>query len=112
MLLACFTASQPAVLVPGTPHKMQAAPSDSGRRPAAELRHRPLIPVLVGFASGIAADNLWQPRFLLWALLGCLVLILTAWGSLRRMRPWGNWLLAVLLPLPVGGAWDALAYRE
>jgi len=75
-------------------------------------RHRPLIPVLVGLATGIAADEALAPPFALWMALGWTLILLALWAAVRRLRPWGNWLLALLLLVPVGGAYHHVRFRQ
>jgi competence protein ComEC len=86
-------------------------PETAGAQPPA-LRHRPLVPVLAGFALGIALDNALAPAPWLWAG-ACGALVLLAFLAVRlRMREWSHWLLALLLMIPFGGLDQALRFRQ
>ena len=91
---------------------MQGSSSDGTELREFVPRHRPLIPVLTGSALGIAIDGVLEPAFLVWVILGCAVLVLTLWGALRGLKPWGNWVLVAVLLVPIGGAWHCRRFRE
>ena len=74
--------------------------------------HRPLVPVLAGFIAGIWLDEAARPGFLLWSLVGCAALGAALLAVLRRIRPWANWSLALLLLVPAGGAWHLARARH
>ena len=83
--------------------------ADGPHRP---LRHRPLVPVLAGFAAGIALDDLMRPLHWFWPALAGVTVLLVVWGVRRGLRPWGNYLLAAILMATVGGAWHDLRCRQ
>ena len=74
-------------------------------------KHRPLIPVLVGFAGGIALDEAAEPLLLVWLILGCAALALALWGTLKGLKPWARWILAALILVPIGGAYHCQRFR-
>ena len=75
-------------------------------------RHRPLIPVLAGFAAGILADNAFGPPLLFWMALGGCLIAMVIWACRRDLESWGNWALAFILLIPVGGAYHQVRYRH
>lgn len=75
-------------------------------------RHRPLIPVVAGFAAGIALDQALQPARWGWFLSAPLAALLVWGGTRRGLKVWGNWALALLIVLPVGGLWHAERFRH
>ncbi|MHC4592672.1 MAG: ComEC/Rec2 family competence protein, partial [Planctomycetota bacterium] len=85
---------------------------DSRERRAVRPRHRPLIPVLVGVALGIALDRTLQPPVLLWLALALVVAAGSVWGIRRGLRAWGNWTLALLLLVPFAGVYHAARARH
>ena len=91
---------------------MQNYTTDSDSLDSEPPRHRPIIPVLAGFAAGIAADNSLRPPFLFWLGLGVCLIVITLWASRRDLKPWGNWTLAVILLIPIGGAYHQMRYRQ
>mgnify|MGYP006310456555 CR=1 FL=1 len=74
--------------------------------------HRPIIPVLAGFAAGIALDAALVPPFAFWMVLAVGLVACCLWGLRRALRPWGNWVLAVMLLVPLGGAYHLLRFRQ
>ena len=91
---------------------MQVPSADSARPPRDARRHRPLIPVLVGFACGIGLDGSVELSFVRWAALGCAALVVAMWAALRGRKSRLRWLAAALLLLPMGGAWHAFRFRH
>ena len=81
-------------------------------RPCRGHVHRPLTPVLIGFATGIALDGGIAPAFHVWCLFVCAALVAAVpaarWGLSRRV----NWLLAACVLIPMGGAWHCLRFRD
>jgi len=75
-------------------------------------RHRPIVPVLIGLACGIALDAALRPDAWVWFVLGCAAVLLSVWGVRRGLRPWGHWLLALLLLVPVGGICHVARFRR
>ncbi|MFO8006274.1 MAG: ComEC/Rec2 family competence protein, partial [Candidatus Brocadiia bacterium] len=86
------------------------APPTAGR-PERAPRHRPLVPVLAGAAVGIAMDGLLAPPVWFWLAAGLGILIPALWGLRRGLRQWGNWALALMLVVPVAGAYHAMRFR-
>ena len=82
------------------------------RQLQAASRHRPLIPVLVGFAAGIALDSATEPPLGLWTALGLSACALAVWGVRRGLHGWGHWLLAVLVMVPAGGISYGARFRQ
>jgi len=66
----------------------------------------------MGFAGGICVDGVIEPELALWAALGCAALILAVWTAARSRAAWLTWLAALVLLVPVGGAWHYLRYRQ
>ena len=85
----------------------QTAPRDINR-----TRHRPLIPVVAGFALGIALDEWFRPDLLQWLLFGVPPALAALVGGGRDWRPAVNWVLALLVLVPVGGAYHLLSFRH
>lgn len=75
-------------------------------------RHRPLVPVVAGFALGIALDAWLRPPSWPWVVSGLAIMLLVLWGVRRGLRPWGHWALAVALLVPFGGLWHAARFRD
>jgi len=77
----------------------------SGDSPSEESvpRHRPLVPVLIGIALGILADETFRPPVLFWVWLAVPALMAAFWAWRSRLKPWGNWALALMVALPLGG---------
>jgi len=75
-------------------------------------RHRPLLPVVAGFALGVAVDSAFGLPFAIWALLGCWLAWLAACAAVRGVRPWANWMLALLLFVAIGGAYHHGRFGE
>ena len=91
---------------------MQEPSLDGTELQPAPPRHRPLVPVLIGFATGVGIDGTLQPPFSFWLVLGCTVLILTLWAIRRGLKPWGHWVMAVVLLVPIGGAYHCARVRD
>ena len=75
-------------------------------------RHRPLIPVLGGFALGVVLDGALAPRPWFWLVLGVAMALPVLWGLRRGLRQWGNWFLALLVLVPLGGLRHAVGFRQ
>jgi competence protein ComEC len=80
--------------------------------PSTPPRHRPLVPVLAGFALGIAVDSSLQPPAWSWVVPALAAAGLTWWGLRRGLHEWGHWLLAVVLMAALGGFWDGVHFRS
>ncbi|MGD2175090.1 MAG: ComEC/Rec2 family competence protein, partial [Candidatus Brocadiaceae bacterium] len=89
---------------------MPTDPAGTPDRRAAS-RHRPLVPVLAGFAGGIALDGAFGPPLWFWLALGAALLPAILWGLRRRPAAWGAWVLALVLVVPVGGLYHAVRFR-
>jgi len=88
---------------------------DAAGRPgeqAGPVRHRPLIPVLAGFALGIALDGALRPEGSLWIVPSLAAVLGALLGARRGLRPWGNWLLAFILLVPAGGLCHYVRFRS
>ncbi len=89
----------------------QDAPAPA-RAPQPPPRHRPLLPVVVGFALGIALGAaLSPPLWACWALAGA-SLAGALWAVRRGLEPWGNWVLALILLAACGGLWHEVRLRR
>lgn len=86
--------------------------SSSEMKPTQPPRHRPLVPVLGGFALGIALDGALRPVLWAWLVLAVAALLPAVWAARRGLAPWGNWVLAVLLLVPFGGFYHAARFRH
>ncbi len=75
------------------------------------LRHRPVVPVLIGLACGIALDAALRPDAWVWFVLGCAAVLLSLWGVRRGLRAWGHWVLALALLVPFGGMCHDMRFR-
>jgi competence protein ComEC len=75
-------------------------------------RHRPLVPVLIGFCLGIALDNAATPAVWVWAAAAAVTLAATLGATWRGLAPRWNYLLAVLLLAPAGGLYHDLRFRH
>jgi competence protein ComEC len=91
---------------------MSQADAPNPERAEEVPRHRPLIPVLAGFAAGIALDGVLELPPGSWCVLAFGALGLALWAVVRGLKPWGNWALAVLVLLPIGGAWHMVRFRQ
>jgi len=80
--------------------------------PATPPRHRPLVPVLAGFALGIALDSALRPDGWCWIAPGLAGAALALWGVRRGLHEWGHWLLAILLMAALGGFWHDVRFRQ
>jgi len=75
-------------------------------------RHRPLVPVLLGFAVGIWLDEVLHPEFAVWAATGCVLMGFALAALAHRSWPWANWVLAAFLLVPLGGAYHCTRVRQ
>ncbi len=66
----------------------------------------------MGLACGIALDAALRPDAWAWFVLGFAAVVLSVWGGRRGLRPWGHWLLALLLLIPLGGACHVARFRH
>ncbi len=66
----------------------------------------------MGLACGIALDAALRPDAWTWFVLGFAAVVLSVWGVRRGLRPWGHWLLALLLLVPLGGACHVACFRH
>ena len=87
----------------------QDAPRAQSERPP---RHRPLVPVLVGLASGIALDARLQPPGWAWLAVLAPVAALAWWGVRGGLGGPGCWVLAVVLTAAFGGFWHEARFRH
>ncbi|MCD6416637.1 MAG: ComEC/Rec2 family competence protein [Planctomycetes bacterium] len=83
-------------------------PDEASEQP----RHRPLAPVLIGVAVGIALDGVLEPPAWHWLVVCAIGAAGAAWGIRRGLRPWGYWLLAVILAVCVGGFYHRVRFRQ
>jgi len=92
---------------------MEPPNADSPQHPQRPRRwHRPLIPVFAGLIMGIAVDGILEPAGTLWILVGAAVGGLVVAGALYGLRPWANWVLALALAVPIGGASHYVRFRD
>ncbi len=70
-----------------------------------------MVPVLVGLAVGILADQAFSPSPWSWAGVAVFMLGLTLFCVWRRSPGWANWLLAAVLVMPMGALNHAVRYR-
>jgi competence protein ComEC len=74
-------------------------------------RHRPVVPVVAGFATGIALDRLAGPPAWCWVAAGLGMVLACLWSLRRGARPWVSCSMAAVLALCAGGACHALRFR-
>lgn len=83
---------------------MQPSQDNAAEELPARPWHRPLVPVLIGFAVGIVLDDRLGWPLYIWCALGCVVFAgaigVVVRGSGRRVC----WVIAALLLVPLGGA--------
>jgi len=75
-------------------------------------RHRPLLPVLIGFAAGIAADGTWTVPFAAWLAAGLLAVLMGLLVRRVRAGAAARWLMGAIMLLPVGGAYHWVRFRH
>ncbi len=88
-----------------------AAPVLSETRPTTVARHRPLVPVLIGFSAGIALDGLGAAPIGVWTVACAASVILVVLGLRRGLPDRARWALAMLMLVPFGGFWHAARFR-
>jgi len=93
----------------GSPQPLGPSPAESPT--ALPPRHRPLVPLLGGFALGILLDATLRSAMWPWTVLSIATVAAALWAAWRGLKPWCHWTMALLLLIPLGGFWHQVRFR-